>query len=98
MVHQSAGDFLAVVLRRRQPKIRLRPQVVAYQSKRVAEGRQRLGVPGGAADGAGLVAQQAVRPQGDEGEEPEEGWRGAGDGFVTPLALRLDAQGARLSS
>ena len=87
MVHQSTRDFLAVVQRRRQPKIRLGPQIVAHQSKGIAEGRHRLDVPGGAADGAGLVAQQAVRQQGDEREEAEEGWRGAGNRLVTPLAL-----------
>jgi len=92
MVHQSTGNFLAVVVRRRQPKIGPRPQVVAHQGQGVTEGGQRLGVPSGAADGAGLLAQQAVGQQGDEGEEPEEGRRSAGDRFVTPLPLRLDAQ------
>ena len=92
MVHQRTGDLLAVVLRRRQPKIGPRPHVVAQHGQGVADGGQGFGLPRGAADGAGLLAQQAVGQQGDEGEEPAEGRRSAGDRFVTPRARRLDAQ------
>ncbi len=97
MVHQSTGDLLSVVVRERQPKIRLSPEIVAHQSEGVAEGGAWLGVPGSTTDGAGLPLKQLVGQQGDQGEEAEEGGGGASNGLVRPLTLALDPQ-MRLSS
>ena len=38
------------------------------------------------------ASDEVVSPEGDQGEQRQQGRRGAGDGFVGPLALGLDAE------
>lgn len=82
MIAQSPGDFVAVIPNKRQPKIRLGPEILANQNQSVAEGRSWLGVSSSAPDGAGLPLGQLVRQQGDQEEEADEGGGGAGDSRV----------------
>ena len=38
------------------------------------------------------ASDEVVSPEGDKGEQRQQGRRGAGDGFVGPLALSFDAE------
>ena len=38
------------------------------------------------------ASDEVVSPEGDKGEQRQQGRRGAGDGFVGPLALGLDTE------
>lgn len=95
MVHQSAGDFVPIVVRRGQPTIRLGPHRGADQDQRVAARGPGLGGPGSVAHGAGLPREHLVCQQSDQREEGEEGRCGAGDGLVRPLPLSSQRPGAR---
>ena len=49
-------------------------------------------VPGAGRDLNPGTTVEARRQQGDDREQPEQAWRGAGDGLVRPLPLGLDAE------
>ena len=70
----------------------LGPDRTAYCGKAVDEGWPLLVVPSaGRGLGAG-TAVEARRQQGDDREQSEQAWRGAGDGFARPLTPGFHAE------
>ena len=79
-------------MRMRHRKTLLPPDLAAHRRQRVAEGRLGLVIPGGLADRQLLSASVLMRQQRHQREETQQGWRGAQDRQVRPLALSLYAQ------
>ena len=79
-----AGAVLAPVRRSRNAAVRLPTSQLGFAPSRGVPGSRRRQRPARAAE--------VVRPQGHKGVEAEQRGRGARDGPVRPLPLRLDAQ------
>jgi len=73
-------------------KTLLLPNLPPGQCQRIAEGRLGLVIPGRLADRQLLAASVLMRQQRHQREETQQGWRGAQDRQVRPLALSLYAQ------
>jgi hypothetical protein len=68
------------------------PQLKANNRQGIRESRQQLVVPCGLSDGQLSLRNRPICQQSHEREQPQQARRGAGNGLVGPLALRLDAQ------
>ena len=89
----AGGMFWAVGGGRGHPqRDRLGPEGVAHTGQDIGEGRDRFGVPGGAAGTQGPVAAPAVGDQNEPAEEAQQGGCGAGNGRIGPLTLGLHPQ------
>ena len=70
----------------------LAPDLASYRGEGVGEGRPLFVVPGADRNLDPGLAVEASPEQGDDGEQPEQTGRGAGDRLVRPLPLGLDAE------
>ena len=69
--------------------------MAANQRQRIAERRRRFGIPSSKlhrCEMGGLVAIVLMRHERDQGEQAQEGRRGASNGPLGPLTLRLDSE------
>ena len=67
------------------------PQLLSNNRQGIGKGRQRLGVPRRLTDRKPAVLA-VVSQQGHQRKQSQQGRRGAGNGQIRPLALRLDPQ------
>ena len=64
------------------------PQLMALPGEGIGEDGQGFGgVPGRGANGHVLSVETVVRQQGDDGEQGQQGGRGACDGQIRPLGV-----------
>src|SRR3954463_2856729 len=68
------------------------PELSAHGAEGVAERQVPLGIPGGAPGAEMAASDEVVSPEGDKGEQRQQGRRGAGDGLVGPLALSFNTE------
>ena len=85
-------DFDTVSARRGHERNLMSPYFAAYCRDGIAEGQDRFWIPCGGSRFEFSRFGDVVRPESDDGEQAEQGRRGAKDRLVGPLTLGLDAE------
>ena len=65
------------------------PELAAHGGERIGEGWAALAIPSAGRDSLACLRRELCCEQGDQGEQPQQAGRRAGDGLVRPLALRF---------
>jgi hypothetical protein len=92
VMEKGTGHLLNLAGPGRWLKYGLGPQATTQQGERIANGRQRFGIPSVLTEAARTPGQVRVRSQRHEREESPQGGSRAQDRLVSPRALRLDTQ------
>src|SRR5215218_6351701 len=89
---QEEAAFPAIASASRCSQTLLAPNCPTHSGERIAEGGLRFGVPRRRGSLLTFARRQVGGQESHDREQRQEARCGAGDGFVGPLALRLDAQ------
>jgi len=92
VINERVRCFSQVARGRGCLKSHMSPEGAAHEGDRIREGRGLFVVPGSPFDEGCALGPVGVGDKGDEGEQAEQHWGGAANGFLGPPASGLDAK------